>query len=173
MIIGIDIDDTITNTTELVKLIAQKEFHNYHGKTIIPESKYDSFHKKYWKYVEANATLKDNVIETFNYIKSKGHKIYIVTLRGYNHESLSTTKKYLKKNKIPYDKIIGGAYEKGRIAKENNIDLFIDDRSMVIKDLIKYKIPYIKMYKEHDNNYPYTTAYDWYQIEEMLKERKV
>ncbi len=172
MIIGIDIDDTITKTTELYKEIALKEYPKYKGR--IPDGKYTEFRAKYGEYIRKNVLLKEDVLEVLNYIKSKGHQIYIVTLRGIDGEYIiEETKSYLKENKIPYDKIIGGAINKGKVAKENNIDLFIEDRSEVIKDLIKYKIPYIKMYKKGDINFPYTVAKDWKKVLKMLKERNI
>ena len=173
MIIGIDIDDTITNTTELVRKIAEFEYPSYSGFPTIPEKKYKEFCLKYRNYIESNVTIKDNALDVLNYIKDQGHKIIIVTLRGYGKESLDTTIKYLDENNIPYDKIIGGAIDKGKVAKKEKIDLFIDDRSVVIKDLIKHKIPYIKMYKEHDNNRYSNLANNWLEILELLKERKI
>ena len=171
MIIGIDVDDTMTNTTEMVRELARREYPNYYGVSVIPPREYKSFYLKYKDYIEENVSLKEHVHEVLNYLKGEGYQIYIVTLSGHGKDTLDMTKKYLDKNNIPYDKIIGGAVNKGRIAKKNKISFFIDDRSIVIKDLIKYKIPYIKMYKEYDENDPYTLAYDWYQIENLLKER--
>lgn len=170
MIIGIDIDDTITNTSDLIRELAKKEYPDYKGKLRVPKDKYEEFQDKYVNYIHANATLKEGVVDTLNYLKENGCTLLFITYRGFNRGNIEITKEYFKKYNIPYDDIISVEKDKGIVAKEYNVDLFIEDKSEVIEQMIKYGIDYIKMYKENDNN-NYRVVNNWKEIKEILKER--
>ena len=74
--------------------------------------------------VEAKAVKDtDRVI---NNLKKEGHKIYIISYRGkfqYDN-SLEVTRQWLKKNNILYDKIIIEEWDKGKVCRNNDIDIF-------------------------------------------------
>lgn len=139
MKIGIDIDDTITNTYQtLLTIIAMKYGVNY--KELINENlsydevsnKFDNFNKniKDLFYIMAKSvTLKENVKEIITMLKNEGHKIILITARNYDEydNPYEITLDYLNKKDIPFDELHINILEKGVFCKENNIDLFIDD----------------------------------------------
>lgn len=85
----------------------------------------DDFWSKYCEIVDKQANIKTLAKETINQLRKDGHKIIIITTREGIEEEIAN--KQLEKADIIVDKKIFGAYQKSDIAKENNIDIFIDD----------------------------------------------
>lgn len=139
MKIGIDIDDTMTNTFDyLVPYISEFfgmdiEFlknHNISYNTLPKEMKKRelAFAKKYYDIVIPNTPFKNEVSDYIKKIKSLGHQIIIITARNKSlyTDEYKTTIKELKNNNIIYDKLICD-FDKAKICQEEKIDLFIDD----------------------------------------------
>lgn len=146
MNIGIDIDDTISNTYETllpylenyIKNILKKDFYNQ-------ESKIDYYRlqdrygitkeeeNQFWidNYVEIMEKVvpKKSSVEIIKKIKDKGNKIFLITARLENPlvDIIELTEKWLRKYNIEYDKLIINSHNKLEIAKKENIDIFIDD----------------------------------------------
>ena len=147
MNIGIDIDDTIANTYDVLFNYAQNytindirkeiqnvdrncithmyctEFHNWNQK----EEK--EFLEKYYEKTVLNVQPKIYAVENIKKLKDNGDSIYLITARflsdKFDVEKL--TKEWLEKYKIPYDKLILNSQNKVIVAQENEIDIFIDD----------------------------------------------
>ena len=85
----------------------------------------DDFWEKYCKIVDRQAKFKTLAKETIEQLRHDGHKIIIISSREGIEEKIANEQ--LEKENIIVDKKVFGAYEKGKVAKENNIDLFIDD----------------------------------------------
>ncbi len=147
MNIGIDIDDTIANTYDVLFNYAQNytindigkeiknidrnsithmyctEFHNWNQK----EDK--EFLEKYYEKTVLNVQPKMYAVENIKKLKDNGDSIYLITARflsdKFDVEKL--TKEWLEKYKIPYDKLILNSQNKVIVAQENEIDIFIDD----------------------------------------------
>lgn len=144
MIFGIDIDDTMTDTSsEIIKyarLYGTKEIlHNLKDivKGIFKNTLIKDFSYKYIGEIAQTVSLKPGTIEALRKLKANGHTIIIITLRSNelfpNAEEI--TLKYLKDNDIPYDKIIFGATDKLKECLENNVDLMIDDNIQIVQFL--------------------------------------
>ena len=147
MNIGIDIDDTISNTYEtamplamgyiknVLKLDVKLDYtkvidHNYIRDGLGLKNDEDKlFWKKYYYEVLENVKPKQFAVEAIQKLRNQGHKIVIITARWDDNEisAYNVSKSWLDDNKIPYDKIIVGANKKAPIAKEEKIDVFIDD----------------------------------------------
>lgn len=139
MKIGIDIDDTMTNTFDyLIPYIA--EFfevdinylkNNNISYSNLPEAMKKrelEFAKKYYDIVIPGTPFKPKVAEYIDKIKSLGHEIIIITARDkrlYTDE-YKTTIKELKDNNIKYDKLICD-FDKAKVCKNEKINFFIDD----------------------------------------------
>ena len=158
MNIGIDIDDTISNSFESIFTSAQKfdiELGNsgtpkQYGK--IPNHSYietmyshwtkeqiHSFWERYFIDMLTIATPKDYVAEILQQLKEEENNLILITSRcEYLPNSNiveNYTKQWLSKNNIHYDKLIMNSQNKLIAAKENNIDLFIDDSIEHCKNL--------------------------------------
>ena len=159
MNIGIDIDDTISNSFETyfsdsqiydiekmngtgeVKNIGKISSHKY------VETMYDwddeatnEFWNIYFEKVLKEATPKDHAAEVINKLKEEGNNIYIITAR-YEQEGIDSvrklTEKWLENNYIVYDELIMDANNKLAVAKKYGLDVFIDDSLENCKDVSK------------------------------------
>ncbi len=140
MRIGIDIDDTITDSWEYLipyysRLFNIKEDELHKRKPYFAAVKdlivIDKFFEKVKPIYDEAADkipLKDNVKEVIDKLYERGHYIYFITARGKGYtNAYNETKEYLDKHNIKYEKIITDAMDKSIPCKEENIDLFIDD----------------------------------------------
>ena len=139
MKIGIDIDDTITNTFDyLIPYIADylnisKEYllkNNISYSNIPKDLNFDiqKFVTIYCENFMTNVPLKNGAKEYINKLKELGHDIVIITARDEKRydKAYELTKNYLIRNGIKYDKLICNE-DKAICCKQENIDLFIDD----------------------------------------------
>lgn len=148
MIIGIDIDDTISDTYEVMVNYAQeytanvlkqepimnhiencathfytKEIHNWEDGQDL------EFLKLYYEKILNNIKPKTLAKEYITKLQEEGHKIILITARWTCDffDVRETTKRWIEENCIPYHDLVVNAGDKRKVAKEKNIDLFIDD----------------------------------------------
>ena len=134
MRIGIDIDDTIVNTSEMcinyVKKLDKKYGENI--KDIITDNIKNPvvtlFYDNYLYDVIAHAKLKEDAVKVINELY-RDNEIYFITARSerFIKDVDNMTKNLLDSYNIKYNKIITGAGKKAEVCVENNIDLLIDD----------------------------------------------
>lgn len=147
MNIGIDIDDTISNTFESAKNYAEEYIKNELKKEPIMDiskvkdhyyirdmfglttEESDYFWKKYYNRIIENVKPKASSVEMINKLREDGNKIIIITARWSDEENdaFKISEKWLKKNGIKYDKLYTGIEIKDETAIKEKIDLFIDD----------------------------------------------
>ena len=148
MNIGIDIDDTISETFETMLPYAQKytieelkresnikmedSFKNHFYIVHINgwnEKEAINFWEKYYAEILKEVNIKKFAADVINKLKSEGHKIYLITARWEMKKDnvWEITKNWLKDNNVEYDELIINASDKLTVAKEKNIDIFIDD----------------------------------------------
>lgn len=148
MVIGLDIDDTITDTFGVMFGYAQKYTieelgksgkidyskkltnHNYiqalHNWN---EDEEIDFFRKYYKPICEKTEPFPFAVDTINRLKEEGHKIVLITAR-WDFEDTDVrklTEEWIKKQNISYDKLVVNANTKLEAAMENNIDIFVDD----------------------------------------------
>ena len=189
MVIGIDIDDVITDSSELIMEYAKKYLKSddinlinnlLHGNDVNDELM--NFYSNYLLKIQANYKLKENVKEVIDRLKLDGHKIVIITARGTGkaHPSLlkldqiSVATKYLKKHQINYDKIIFRARDKREVCIENNLDFLIDD-SVVVLESIKdtnVKPVFFNSISNKAIKTDFHTVSSWLEIEEYINNNR-
>ena len=173
MNIGIDIDDTITETSFVGNKYVTKFDNNYQDYHDLSQNKYFEFLNRYLQEIVKNNIIKDGVKEAFEFFKSRGCKIIFITARNdiYTPNVKKLTKEFLDKNNIYYDKLIFeevGHGDKSVLAKENSIDIFIDDKEDVLDKIASSsKIECIRF--TNDKNSKYKTFNNWYDIIEYIK----
>lgn len=146
MRIGLDIDDTICKTTEIVhnriEIFAEK--HNLNPLDVMnDEYLKQEFFDDYLEDIYKNVEVKKNAKEVLRRLKNKGNKIYIITSRN-NHMSKKVkdveklTIDWLAKNDIIIDEIEINAYGDGKASacRKYKIDLMIDDNPYNFKKII-------------------------------------
>lgn len=172
MVVGIDIDDTISETTlEAFKYLREfnVECSNHHD---LPKVEYDSFMGKYMNDIVTNCAIKEGVQEAFEYLNNHGYKIMIITARNnkYSESVKELTLKYLAKYNLKYEQIVFGKEEMGMTAKNLGVEIFIDDKESVLDNIAKYNIECIRITR--DENSKYKTFSKWSDILEYLKTRR-
>lgn len=173
MRIGIDIDDTAFITVNAMLKYADKYNRDVLGKDEIKntfrliknryylkaiygwndEEKFGFFNMFYKNVLEECKPMPD-VAEVCKTLKSEGNDIYFITARLNNIENCNTeeiTKNSLEKNGILYDKLLINASNKLEAAKENNIDLFIEDSFETCSELKNSGIKSILMTTKMNN----------------------
>lgn len=137
MRIGIDIDDTICNTFDLVLPYICEHFNldyeEYKKKRIsYRDFTFEGFQEyalKNYKYIIPNSPLKKGVIKYIKKLRRRGHQIIFITGRDTTEfeDPYTITYNYLIKNNVPFDKLLVNRLDKGNACIEENIDIYFDD----------------------------------------------
>lgn len=183
MNIGIDLDDTITNSFEDLMPYFAKYFNldlnyckeNNYSYNNYPEDLKDR-KKEFIEYLRSNKllnkiTIKDDVKEVFKYLHDNNFKIIIITARNDNilFDAFNETKNYLDEQGVIYDKLFC-EHDKHKILIEEKIDVFIDDNIKGLYyniDACKYHILFnskINISEEAD----FTRVNSWLEIKDIL-----
>ena len=137
--IGIDIDDTITDTFDYLMYYVADYFNfniNYLIKNNISYSNLPKECKEYekdfsiktYERILNDVPVKSDAIEIIQKLKENGFNIYIITARDntiFKHP-YEATEEQLKLHGIYYDKLIC-TFDKKQACIDNEIDLLIDD----------------------------------------------
>lgn len=147
MNIGIDIDDTISDTFESAIIYAKEYIENelkrnpvidmtkvrdhYYIRDMfnLSNEEAEDFWVKYYIKIIDNVKPKNLCVEMINKLKEEGNKIVIITARwnGENIDAFKISENWLKRYNLNFDKMYVGIENKAEIAIKENIDLFIDD----------------------------------------------
>ena len=183
MRIGIDLDDTITKTDEI--LFKYAKMYNEEEKILFKinrgewdwnkafgwdEEKCETFFLRYLKKIFEEAEIKENAKEKINALKNGGNKIIIITAR--DTKSLKEVHKvcenWLINNKVNVDKIVVDGEDKAQKCLENKIDIFIDDNVYNCESVYKnLKIPVLLMNSRYNKEYQKPNikrVYKWNEI---------
>ena len=157
MRIGIDLDDTITNSSDIFVEYAKK----YNKKKSINHeinieeldqqlafgwnhSNQEKFREEYLEKVLRNVSPHKNVVEVLKNISKKGNEIVIITARSNTEleDMEDITKEWLKEHNIKYHKLIMDSKEKDVVCAQEKINVFIDDNINICQKVYeKLKIP--------------------------------
>ena len=158
MRIGIDIDNTITDTLPILKKYCKryndtviKRNLQMHEDGVASYNLYDWTHEenmdfciKYLEEVVLQAQVKENAKEIIQKLKNEGHHIYIISSRAIPmfKTPYETTEKFLKDHGIVYDKLLVGSLDKKPSCIENKLDVLIEDEPNHINEIAEF-IPVI------------------------------
>lgn len=177
MKIGIDIDDTITDSYDIITSAyayctksTQKTFINnklsyYDLEKNYPN--YKDFTIKAFSKIMPYAKVKNKAKEVIDKLHEMGYIIEIVSARNTTEyeDPYGITYNYLKKNNIYFDKLNVSIKDKGKFCKENNINVLIDDSIDNLNDALKYGIKTIifnNVFNENEENF--TRVNSWTDI---------
>ena len=192
MIIGIDIDNTLTEVQDKLNEAAFKyakelgkeiqdlddtiEDAKNNGDIFIKKFKFTYEELKYFlkdiqEEITNNAKPRSGAVETIKRLRRDGHKIYIVTARDseFHDDPYALSKRWLDENNIEYDKLIVNAREKAPICKAENIDLFIDDQLFNCIQIAKEGIKTIRISNEEKELDNVVNVKNWEEIYKYIK----
>ena len=186
--IGIDLDDTISNSNEL--FLKYAKLYNEEKKINFPidETQFDldksfgwnadnykEFCEKYLKTLLKETEAKENAVEVIKELKKEGYEIIIITARHEDElgNTYSFTKRWLEAKHICFDKLIVNSRKKEIDCLENNVEVFIDDN---LKNCInvynKLHIPvflFDSIYNKHDSYPNIERIYSWDEAYKKIK----
>lgn len=136
MRIGIDIDNTICSTDEIIDIKMEeyiKEKKMSREEFFSDSANMEKFYEEKIIEVISEDPIKPYFLEALKKLKDN-NEIIIVTARNETFVKTSqsmrkATKDWLAKNNIYYDKYFDDAYKEGKVkvCKDENIDIIIDD----------------------------------------------
>lgn len=167
MIIGIDIDNTITHTTEMIMHYA-RIFGQERGLNTIPDPSYyyledalgwdkeiaDEFLSLYLGRIYAEMQPKEQAIEVIRGLKRE-HEVILITSRNRQFPQVEeVTVNWLAQNGIVYDRLILNTtsnmhfFSKLAVCLENQIEVMIEDHYELVSEIspiipvIMFEYPY-------------------------------
>ena len=188
MVIGIDMDDTICSTNELIIVEADKYDKEVLGGTGVkdvkayefndmlgwaPEMK-GQFFKDRLEYIMSSAVIKEDAKEVINRLNDKGCKIIIISFRKakYLKDPYMLTKNWLDENGVKYDKIYVDTGSKVDECIESKVNLFIDDKESHCEEVSEAGIDVIlftNAYNTEENRF--VRKDNWKDIEKYIEEK--
>lgn len=176
MTIGIDIDNTITNTSIYSNTLLKKEplYNSKNNYRELNKEEIKNFLTKYIESIVESVLVKEDVIDTLSYWKNKGYKIVFITARGAektdNYTSLKSTfltSLYFAKNNIPFDELVFFQEEKGAACLNEFVDIFIDDKENVLDEVAKKGIKTLRISEEKVNS-KHKLVQNWQEIRKYI-----
>ena len=151
MRIGIDIDDTLTNTLELQESYWKEYHHNKPNPDYTDEIPRNintfgfKYIEDYWDVYREQLfypEFKENASLITNKLHEDGHTLCIITSRpDYKYKDLHKRLEiWFKENNIYVDIIYTNIKNKGHYCKKKEIDLLIDNDIAQIEEANKYKV---------------------------------
>ena len=185
MVIGIDIDDTLTDTfSYFQQYVAEAcgmplEYlveHDISYENIPSDWKMDifTFARNYFDRIVPSTPAKEGAVEAVRELKRLGHRIVIITARstrGYT-DPYSTTRKELENIGVPYDRLIC-SWSKAEACLDEHVELYIDDNVDNVRNVASVDVDTILFSSRLNRNLnvPFRRAESWADILSYVKER--
>ena len=186
MKIGIDIDDTVMNTFDVIEEAA-RYFDKYflENKGYQDKSKYDFHERFYWTSEEKKAFFnyfrknelylkakpKGDALYYLEKLYNEGYEIYFLTRRKKDEklDILSITKNDLISKGFKFTDCYIGLSKKGEACKSLGIDVFIDDAVIQIEDVNNYGIKTILIDNWYNKEYKGLRAKNFQEIYNIIR----
>lgn len=187
MKIGIDIDNTITDTLPVLKEYCKryndtvvKRNLQMHEDGVASYNLYDwtqeenmDFCIRYLEEVVLQAEVKESAREIIERLKNEGHNINIISSRAVPmfKTPYETTEKFLREKGIVYDKLLVGRIEKKSSCIENELDVLIEDEPQYITQMSEFMpvIVFDAVYNKQCIGNNIIRVYDWNDVYSNIK----
>lgn len=184
--IGIDIDDTVMNTFDVIEEAA-RYFDKYflENKGYQDITKYDFHERFYWTSEEKKAFFnyfrknklylkakpKGDALYYLEKLYNEGYEIYFLTRRKKDEklDILSITKNDLISKGFKFTDCYIGLSKKGEACKNLGIDVFIDDAVIQIEDVNNYGIKTILVDNWYNKEYKGLRAKNFQEIYNIIR----
>ena len=136
MIIGLDIDDVIFDTSKAIlgilgevkdEELTSRELDIMRGDVSIPAVA--KILKKYLRVIVKEGRAKPGAAEVIHKLRENGNKIVLITARGEKNfpGTVAGNEKALRDAGIEYDKVVYDSPDKVDACRENGVEIFVDD----------------------------------------------
>lgn len=154
MIIAIDLDGVVYDTEEYYRTyshlydialikngLRESDEADVHKRYGWDNSQANEFYEEYTEKVLTDAPLKPGVKYVLQQLKSLGHTLICITLRGFYRQcEVDITERRLKEDNIVFDKIIYNQANKLDVCLIEKVDLIVDDNPKTIELLANNNI---------------------------------
>ena len=187
MIVGIDIDDTLSylydrkiktaeeyiTKNKMPYLLVKKEANYLSEMFDWPNDVCDKFWVAEADNLLAGSKVREHAAEVIKRFKQAGHEIVIITARSteWHKDPYNLSLVWLKENDILFDKLLVGFSDKTQVCVDEKVDVFIDDLPETLVKLQNVGIKTIMMLNPHNVNqdiYSGPVAKDWLEIEKII-----
>lgn len=184
MRIGVDIDDTITDSWPMLMPEYEKEFkipidvlktrmpYYYSVENEITMEEYFRRVKDINGQLILDFPLKKDANKYINKLIEDGHEIIFITSRGFNenYDPYGSTEKYLHNHNVKFSKLVINAKDKSKAAMEESVDLFIDDSLKHVGMVSEKGIPTLLFETNYNkNDILYRHVKSWKEIYEVIE----
>ncbi len=188
MNIGVDIDDTITFTSEYIEEYMNEYSKHYLGDDSLREYITDvmrgrltnelvrKFYLENSLKMASNFELKPKAKETLAKLREERNRIIIITARSetYYPNVQDFCEDYLRRKEVQFDKVITAAKDKVKACQDEKIDLLIDDSITTCENLTQNGINALvfnsRLNKQKETFCP--RAEDWDEVYSFVHKMK-
>ncbi len=188
MVLGIDMDDTICSTNELIIAEADQYDKEVLGGTGVkdvnayeftemmgwPEGMKGQFFKDRLGAIMSRTPIKPYARETINLLHDQGWEIVIISFRKdkYLDNPYKLTEDWLNMYGVKFDKLFVNTGTKEDECIENNVTLFIDDKESHCEDVANVGIDVLLFTNEYNHKETRFKRVDnWLEIYDYIKEK--
>lgn len=174
MRIGIDIDNTITDTSKCIKDMIEEnnvkglsyDFDNYTEEEL---KTYDKLIRENIEDVMKKCKLNENAKEVINELY-QNNEIYLITARTnfYSDNLKDITINYLKENNIMYHELLFGYEDKRDICLEKKLDIMLDDNIKVIESIKDTNIRGVLYQTKYNQEYVGEKVNNWLEFKNLI-----
>lgn len=192
MVIGIDIDNTITHTTEMIMDYA-RIFGEQRGVNTVPDPRFyyledalgwdpavaDEFLSLYLGHIYQNMRPKEKAVEVIRELK-QDHRIILITSRNQQYPQVKeVTSNWLTHYGVEYDRLILNAtdnmhyFSKLAVCQENQVQIMIEDHHDLVREISAH-IPVIMFdypYNSHLNSANIVRVQHWNDVRQWVRSR--
>ena len=197
MILGIDIDDTISKTCEILveygkeyteKVLNREKTLEFNGNLSNhfyiealfgwTREEANRFFEIYYKKFVENVSPKEDSVEIINRLHDEGNKIVLITSRD-NFADVNAkleTEKWLKRQGIKYDNLITDVSSKYQTCLDYNVELFIDDSYSNCLEMSSNGIKSLMVdakYNYNLNDEKIRRVYSWKEIYSLIDSERI
>lgn len=144
MKIGIDIDETLTDTEISINQILKRNNIDFNKKynDICTKEEVNFIFGNFYDEIIIGAKIKKDAKEVLSRLRKAGHELFIITARNndYSNNTQMLTYNFIKENKLDITNVYFNQNKKSDLAKKLGIDLMIDDNKKVYENMKKENI---------------------------------
>lgn len=165
--IGIDIDDTLTKTSDGIRSYIVNHCSEFENASQLLLDTYQillghrisndttKFLNDIYPSVAEQLELRENALHVLNKLKAEGYKIVLITARAdayYPRGAELITREYLTKQHVPYDVLVTHSFDKKKACIDNKVDIMIDDSIKSCEALREIGIETLLFTTEHNRD---------------------
>ncbi len=138
------------------------------------KKEFETFYKVYYMKATEDAHFVYGAEEILQKLKKEGHKLFIVSKRGFYHQfEIAPALKKLKKFKVKFDEVLFGIEAKRKTCEQLNVDIMIEDNSENIEKFFGSNIKILHLRDKNIRKLSHKNVFEvdnWVDIYKKIQE---